>query len=271
MVKLIVNADDFGLSELTNKGIADCFTRGIVTSTTVIANSDAFKQAVSLAKKLKLNVGIHLNLTMCKPVIEDAEHIADENGLLSNSNIKKAASKKLDLTEVEKEFRAQIEKVIDAGITPTHLDGHKHIHIFPGIVDIVTQLAKEYNIHGIRLPLGKIANRKLMFSKQMIKAMIVNHYARKAKKKFMSNGLSCPDSFYGLLETGNLSTENLKKILAHVKEETTELMCHPGYFDKDANSKLKGERETELRALTDESVKELVKAKDIKLISYKDI
>lgn len=257
-MKLIVNADDFGLSELTNKGIADCINKGMVTSTTIIANGNAFEHCIALAKKQKLDTGIHLNLT----------HYNSLTGLkLSMSNIWKAMLHMLDKKLVEKEMKAQVEKVLKAGIKPTHLDGHKHIHIFPGVIDATITIAKEYNLNKIRLPLTK--KLKFKISKQWLKAFLVNHYARKARKKMEKAGIKTTENFYGMMETGRLTTENLKKVLANIQGKTAELMCHPGYYDKNLDCALKNEREIELRALTGKDAKEM--AKGTELISFRSI
>jgi len=251
MTRLIVNADDFGLSELTNKGIVDCFRQGIVTSTSIMANGKSFEHAAKLAKEFELDVGIHLSL--------------------NPEDVTKAILHRLNLKKVEKTFRNQIKKVKKAGIKPTHLDGHKHIHIFPGITEITIKLAKENRINRVRLPLNTNVNLSLFFSIQGLKLMLLSHYARKAKKKFQKSNIKWPEKFYGMLETNRLSIENLKKILTNIQGNTAEIMCHPGYYDANVQSFLKKSREKELMALTDNITKKIVKEKGIKLIGYGEL
>jgi len=268
MKKLIVNADDFGLSEFTNKGIVDCFEYGIVTSTTIMPNIKHFGDAVNLVKKFKLKVGIHINLTQGKPLTNVKTLI--ENNNLTTKNIVNAMLHKINLKEVEKEVDEQIKKVINAGIKPTHLDSHKHAHIFPGIIDVFIKLAKKYNINKIRLPLNKVTDYRLLFSKQGLKHFLIKHYSKKAKRKLKKANIKTTEEFYGVLETGKLSIASLKKILKNVKG-TAELMCHPGYFDAKVTDGLKNSRESELRTVTSQEIKDFIKKQDIKMISFEEL
>lgn len=263
MKQLIINADDFGISKLTNDGIIDCFTNGILTSTTIMANGNAFKHAVQLARKHKgLGIGVHLNLIQGKPL----SNAFQDN--LTEKNIYKAMAGLLDSKSIEKEFRAQIQKVLDNKIKPTHIDGHKHIHIFPKIAGIVIKLAKEYDIKAIRLPRNKIFNYKLALTKQMPKLVLIGLYARMAEKEIRNNGLIITDEFYGILETGRLTTDRLRNILNNMDNCTAELMCHPGYYDKDIPCILKKQRQIEHDALTDKDIKKVIAMQNIKLINY---
>ncbi|MCG2720190.1 MAG: ChbG/HpnK family deacetylase [Nanoarchaeota archaeon] len=268
MKQLIVNADDFRLSEFTNKGIVDCFEYGIVNSTTIMPNGNSFDDAVKLAKKFKLKVGIHINLTQGRPLTQ--AKTLTENNDLTTKNIINAMLHKINLKEVEKEAEEQIRKVLNAGIKPTHLDSHKHIHVFPGIIDVFIKLAKRYNINKIRLPLNKVVNYKLLFSIQGLKHFIVRFYSRKAKRNFKKANIKTTEQFYGVLETGKLSIASLKKILKNVKG-TAELMCHPGYFDPNVTDGLRNTREKELRAVTNQEIRDFVKKQDIKMISFGEL
>ena len=157
MKNLIVNADDLGWTEGVNRGIAEAHRHGIVTSASLLANGAAFASGVEVARSTPgLGVGVHLNLSDGAPVaarelvtslVNDAGEFAGgpENLLL------RIASRGLTLHEVEQEWEAQIEKVRDAGIQPTHLDGHKHVHMLPGLFEIAVRLAKRYRIGAIRV------------------------------------------------------------------------------------------------------------------------
>lgn len=268
MKRLIVNADDFGLSEFTNKGIVDSIKHGIVTSTTIMTNMQAFDDAVKLGKKFKLDIGVHVNLTSGKP-LTDATSLSCK-GMLSNKNITKAMLHKINLKEAEQEMDAQVRKALNSGLKVTHLDGHKHIQAFPGITDIFIKLAKNYNIKKIRLPLNKVVHFRYLFSVQGMKHFLLNFYARKAKRKFRKAGIKTTDNFYGVLETGKLSVKALENILKKVKG-TSELMCHPGYFDPEIEDGLKNSREKELRAVTSTEIRRFAKKQGIKMISFGEL
>ena len=157
MKNLIVNADDLGWTAGVNRGIAEAHRHGIVTSASLLANGSAFASGVEVARSTPgLGVGVHLNLSDGAPVaarelvtslVNDAGEFegGPENLLL------RIASRGLALHEVEQEWEAQIEKVRDAGIQPTHVDGHKHVHMLPGLFEIALRLAKRYAIAAIRV------------------------------------------------------------------------------------------------------------------------
>ncbi len=158
MMQLIVNADDFGLTEAVNKGIVEAHVRGIVTSTTIMANGRAFDAAVSTSRRVPgLGIGVHLNLTAGEPVApaRNIPSLVDRHERLHWSPgrlLRALVARKVNLAEIETELRAQITKVFGAGIRPTHLDGHKHVHLLPGVSQIVIRVAQEFSITAIRCP-----------------------------------------------------------------------------------------------------------------------
>ena len=169
----------------------------------------------------------------------------------------------MKLAEIETELRAQIVKIRRAGIFPTHLDGHKHVHVLPGVSDIVLRLAQEFGITGIRCPaepapgLWRLVMSKPAVwpsvAKQYAVARGVSHFARRFREKTEGAGLVSPSQFYGLSETGFLDVCSLQEILSRLRDGVSELMCHPGYADRElveSGTRLVGQREVEIRALT---------------------
>jgi len=149
MKRLVVNADDFGLTEGTNQGILEAHERGILTSTTLMANATAFDSAVELARRSpRLGVGVHLSLTGDRPVCDPTAvpSVVGDDGRFFRGPVELAQrmfAHKVHLAEVERELAAQIEKARRAGIEVTHLDGHKHVHMLPGVFPIVVRLARQ--------------------------------------------------------------------------------------------------------------------------------
>lgn len=147
MIKVINNADDFGYSNAINYGIIDSYLHGVLTSTTLMPGMEGFDHAVSLAKQNPgLGIGVHLTLTCGKPVLEGHQTLVDKNGLFKKLSFYKEEKTSVDQQEVYNEWKAQIDKVYQAGITPTHLDSHHHIHTFKNNPKIVKRLAKEYGL-----------------------------------------------------------------------------------------------------------------------------
>jgi hopanoid biosynthesis associated protein HpnK len=289
MRQLIVNADDFGLTEQVSRGILDAHREGIVTSTTLMANGGAFDTAVSVAhSEYDLGIGVHLNLTEGTPVspASNIPTLVDRQGRLHLSPHRLAqgiVTRQVSLAEVETELRQQIRKVLGAGILPTHLDGHKHVHVMPGVSDIVVRLAQEFLIPSIRCPnemmpkmprLLRLGNSKSAAAKQYLVGRSVAVFARRFKEKLAKAGLLSPAHFYGLSQTGFLDALEVLGILRGLPDGVSELMCHPGYLDADlanTGTRLLVQREIELRGLTARQVRDLVADRGIQLISYRQL
>ncbi|TDT51901.1 chitin disaccharide deacetylase [Fonticella tunisiensis] len=235
ITKLIVNADDFGYSKGVNLGVIEAFKNGVVTSTTMMTNMPGAEHAASLAKENPgLGVGIHLVLTMGKPVRNDVPSLVDENGRFHRL---KDMTDKIKVEDVEREFEAQIERFLSFGLTPTHLDSHHHVHTQKKILPVVMKLAEKYN-----LPVRAYNN-------------IVNHFIHE---------------FYG----DGLTVDTLKTLLDAARDfEVVELMCHPAFVDKDvlSGSSYNLQRANELSVLTDPSLKKALEERGIELINYKAI
>src|SRR5260370_39979322 len=152
MRNLIVNADDLGWTAGVNRGIAEAHRNGIVTSTSLLANGSAFADGVKSASELPgLGVGVHLNLSDGKPIApaEQVKSLVNERGEFSGGPevlLLQLTTKSLETMEVQTEWNAQIEKVCAAGIRPTHLDGHKHVQMLPGLFGIALRLGKKHRV-----------------------------------------------------------------------------------------------------------------------------
>ena len=287
MKNLIVNADDLGWTEGVNRGILDAFRGGIVTSTTLLANGTAFAEAVKAAKSApRLAVGVHLNLSDGEPVAdrESVTSLLNDDGMLADGPeglLLKRARGRLVLDEVEEEWDAQIQKVRDAGIRPTHLDGHKHVHMLPGLFTIALRLAKKYGIEAIRVSLEESSLRAALASgsrhrggvvmKQGIQARGLKLLARDARKQATRMGIATADFFCGIAQTGELTLEGVEQLLKCLPDGTTELICHPGHADEALQktaTRLQASRQKELEILTDIRVRNLVASRGIRLIDY---
>jgi predicted glycoside hydrolase/deacetylase ChbG (UPF0249 family) len=191
------------------------------------------------------------------------------------------ASRGLALAEVEREWDAQIQKVRNAGIAPSHLDGHKHVQMLPGLFEIALRLAKKHGIRAIRVAHEESKLRAALSSggdqktgvllKQGVQARGLKLLARDAREMADRAGLVATDYFCGIAQTGVLTREGVEKLLKNLPEGTTELMCHPGYVDEDLRrsaTRLQRSRQTELEILTDARIRKLVATQGIRLISY---
>jgi predicted glycoside hydrolase/deacetylase ChbG (UPF0249 family) len=290
MKQLVVNADDFGMSESINLGILDSHLRGIVTSATILANGAAFEGAVEIAKATpQLGVGVHLNLTQGFPVSDSSKisSLTNREGELFRTPgglLRSVMTGKLRSADVEHEFAAQIEKVRAAGIAITHLDGHKHIHMLPKIFPIVVDLAKRNRIPCVRLASerggsfmsvgGKGIRAKVSIAKQYARSRGLTMIARNSAGLARRAGLRFPSHFHGISQTGFLDGKLLSALLHNMPDGTNELMCHPGRLDPALDKKLtrlRESRQRELEALTSVEITNLVARLGIKLISFREL
>jgi hopanoid biosynthesis associated protein HpnK len=281
-----VNADDLGWTAGVNRGIAEAHRNGIVTSASLLANGEAFAEAVDLAHAARgLGVGVHLNLndgppTAPREVVPSLLNDAGEFEGGPDSLLLKIATRGLSVREVEIEWDAQISKVRKGGIELTHMDGHKHVHMLPGLFEIALRLAKRHGIAAIRvsheasslraaLSAGKVHAAVVL--KQGVQARGLKLLARDAREQAERAGVSTSDYFCGIAQTGELTKEGVARLLRNLPEGTTELMCHPGYADaalRKTATRLQASREKELEILTDTEIRNLVASQGIRLIDY---
>lgn len=290
MRRLIVNADDFGFTAGVNRGIAEAHTRGIVTSTTLMASGPAFDDAIRLAKQTpQLDLGCHLVLIDGEPVLDAARlpTITSRNSGSArfNDGLKSFAARALtnrfNPAEIEAETSAQIRKIQSAGISVSHIDSHKHTHLFPAVLRPVLSAALACGVRAVRNPFGP---RKPLTSAELLarpslwtryaEVRILGALAGKFRDAAKRQGMITPNGTLGVVVTGALDERLFRAVAAMIPEGTWEFVCHPGYNDADlqqANTRLRESRETELRVLTMPEARQLLEAEGIALISYREL
>ncbi len=285
MKSLIVNADDFGFTAGINAGILQAFQSGILTSTTLMASGSAFDDAAALVRaNPALDVGVHLVLVGGRAVAPAGEipSLAKSNGDLPQTLLElvgRLSSGLIHSDDIEREFRAQIERVVAAGIVPSHLDTHKHTHAHPIVMEALFRVAKEFGILRVRRPFeetqiaSKIpeANGGLTQRFLVAAASIAAPAFRRGLKSY---NLRAPDHFFGVTLTGSMSTAALRHVIEHLPEGTSEIMCHPGVCDVELEksaTRLKQQRQVELDSLLDAEVGRAVRESGVRLMPYKDL
>ncbi len=291
MKKIIINADDFGLTEGVNNGIVRAYREGILTSASLMVNMPGFEDALKLIRENPgLDIGIHINIVRGKPVLPayKVRTLTDKNGFFLRDIfkiLKGIYQKKISLTELEFECDAQIKKALDRGIIITHLDSEKHLHLIKSISEICIKLIKTYGIFKMRVVNELAYLRKLTFNPLSIfraglyKTLLVNLASKQVRVLNQMHSVKNPDYSYGLYESGNMTAEKYEKLFYCLKDGVTEIICHPGYIaGEQENSFLYRERyhlnvarEHELHALLNPKLKELFRKLNIRLISYKEM
>ena len=281
MRRLIVNADDFGLHAAVNRGILTAHTEGIVSSTSLMAGGAAFDDAVRIARQCpQLGVGVHLTLVDASSLLPVAEvsSLLDESGAFYGSYplfIKRFLRGKIRLAEVERELAAQIDRVRMAGIQPSHLDSHQHLHVLPGIGGLVLDLARRFSIRAIRIPaepvafigatpatVGRLVGRGGL-------TMLANLFRQHAA----AAGIRTSDHFYGMLAGGQLTEPAILAILRRLPPGDSELMTHPGFADESLADAFRWDYQwdAERQALTAPAVRALLAERQIRLISFREL
>ncbi|MGC8561189.1 MAG: carbohydrate deacetylase [Phycisphaerae bacterium] len=272
---VIVNADDFGFSAGVTDAIIDSHRCGILTSTTLICTMPDAERAAGMAKYLPgLGVGIHLCLTQGTSKSQNLRLIASPSADGRHASldqsvpnlIRKVQFSRAAQDEAQQEWRAQIEWALAAGIKPTHLDSHKHIHHWPVLRKIAIELAKQYNIGAIRcareIPLDDLACG--------MGYRVLSRLAGRLARVLAAEGIATTDWFYGLAATGKFSEEHWLAIMQNLPAGVGEIMVHPGRADglPTGSTRLVSQRELEWRGITAPAVVRRLRDHGIELKNY---
>jgi hopanoid biosynthesis associated protein HpnK len=285
LARLIINADDFGLTRGVNQAIVEAHKNGVVTSATMMANGAALDDALLQSHAApSLAVGCHVVLVDGTPVLPP-EQVPDllEPGTghfhrtLSHF-LMLAVRRRIAPDQIEAEATAQIQKLQSAGIRPSHVDTHKHTHMFPQVLDPLLRAVRACDVQAIRNPFEQIRIALLKQGPRIYKRWIevkalrtfLSHFARAVKQA----GLSTTEGTVGIAATGILQPELFNIMANQIPEGTWEFVCHPGYNDSDlrqTSTRLLESRVRELEILTSSSTREALEKRGIQLISYRDV
>lgn len=239
-LQLIVNADDFGVSEEVNEAVLRAFKEGVLTSCSLMVTGAAFDQAVKLAKdNPKLSVGIHLVTVMGRSVLPKSEipTLVDEERNFSNSptaaGLKYYFSNRARL-ELRREIAAQFEKFNSTGLRLSHIDGHLHMHVHPVIFNLALELGADYGAKRMRVPreeyhLALSFDRNQAF-KKTVYTLCFSGLAWYMKKKLRRKGFTFAERVYGNLQSGCVNEQYLLYTLHNLRAETNEFYCHPAAY-----------------------------------------
>jgi len=283
--RLIINADDFGLTAGVNRAIAEANRSDVLTSATMMANARAFAEAAALAKSQpSLKTGCHVVLIDGDPVSANLPTLTNGSSRF-RSSLKQfavaAVRRQISADEIQQEAEAQIRKIQSQGITLTHIDSHKHTHMFPHVLRPVLRAAKACRIRAVRNPFeplrawphsAVLGTPALWLRSAEVTALQM--FAGGFRRAIQEEGMLSTDGTVGIAATGKLDQKMLLHILIALPEGTWELVCHPGYSDADlqaVGTRLTTSRETELAALISSETKDALARQKIELISYAEL
>jgi predicted glycoside hydrolase/deacetylase ChbG (UPF0249 family) len=274
--RLIVHADDFGLSEAVNRAVLEAHENGIVTSTSIMAGGDAFEHAAALASRCRsLDVGVHLTLTEQRPVAPSVPSLVGADGQFAphaRQFAKRYLRGKIALADVRTELDAQIRRAREHGVQPTHLDGHQHVHALPGIARVVADLARAHGIRAVRVPAERLRAymlKDLAGLKRVVEQVTLGLLSALSPLAQLRR----VDRFVGFYFGGRLDEQNLRTVIEHLPaRKTVELMCHPGLDDPASRyNHWHHAWAAETAALSSPRIRELLAARGVSLIGYRDV
>jgi len=233
MRRLIVNADDLGADEGRNAGIAEAVSVGSVTSVSILANGPALEDALARLRPFfgaRVSAGVHLNVSEGRPLSRDLRLLAGSSGLFRGKGETHRLLEADDpavAEEVLREFEAQVSALVAAGVPISHVDGHQHVHLFPGAARAAAAVARGRGIAWVRIPAEPPPERPVP-EPLVSEAALFARRAAEARSGFAAAGLCSPDHFRGLWLRGRGLAEALEEMIARLPEGLTELMVHPG-------------------------------------------
>jgi predicted glycoside hydrolase/deacetylase ChbG (UPF0249 family) len=255
--QLVVNADDFGFTRDVNAGIVEAHRNGILTASTLMANGEAFDDAVRLARETpSLDIGCHLVLVQSPGLPQTIPQLVQAVAL--------------GRIRIYEELSKQVRRIVDAGLSPTHLDTHKHTHLLPPVLEAVARISEEFRIPWVRRPFdfplqpGGVGwkNKLMRLTSRRFRSALALHHCRST------------DWFAGFRLTGRYRSGDLVELIRALPEGLTEFMCHPGRCGdelRSARTRLKESREEELRALTAPEVRAALAEAGVELVSYREL
>ena len=268
-----------------NRAIVEGNRSGIITSATLMANAQASAEAVELAKaQPSLKTGCHVVLIDGVPLAANLPSLTNGSSRF-RSSLKQfamaAVRKQIAAEEIEREVTAQVRKIQATGIALTHVDSHKHTHMFPHVLRPVLRAARACGIRAVRNPFEPVRSRPFSMVAgtpglwlRSAGVMVFQVFASEFRRAIQEEGMVSTDGTVGIAVTGKLDQQMLLRMLNVLPEGTWELVCHPGYSDADlkaAGTRLTRSREIELAALTSAETQETLVREKIELISYADL
>jgi hopanoid biosynthesis associated protein HpnK len=286
MKRLIVNADDFGLTHGVNRAIAACHQRGIVSSATLMANGACFDDAVALAAQMpELSVGCHVVLVDGEPLLPPSDVrslLAPRTNRFYHSItdvLRAVVTGRFRAEEVEAEAGAQIARLQGAGVEVSHFDAHKHTHMFPSILRPLLRAALAHGIAALRNPFeapGALRWRDARAERLLLRkgetALLRAGLRRRWLRAVRAAGFSTTDGSLGVAATGALNEASLRIMLKQMPQGTWELVCHPGYNDSElaaVRTVLRESREVEMNALLQITARELSDEYGAELVPFR--
>lgn len=281
MKQLIITSDDFGLSSGVNQAVEQAWRKGILTCASIMPGAAAFKEAVKIARRNPgLQIGLHLTLLQGNAVLPPNEipELVKRSGCFSDNPVSAGMRYFFDrglYCQLKREIIAQIERVLDAGIPLTHIDGHLNIHLHPTIFRILSELMPHYGITSLRLSRERLAHNLAFDSERRmgktIEQFIFGSLARHVQPELDRLGIRYAAEVKGVLNSGRMTEAYVLNILDGLENGLNEIYFHPGILpDAEITRRMPDYRhEAELAAITSPAVAQKLAVLGIELVNYR--
>ena len=272
--RLIVNGDDLGRSESNTRGIIEGHRSGIVTSTSIVANGPSFDMAVRLAHENPgLGIGVHLFLHEYRPIANarDIPTLVRHDGSFypQVSCFGRITLRQVSLKEIRREWEAQVQRILEVGIRPTHLDGHCHIHAHPALAGLVAEIAATFHIPATRMPSESLTRGSCRSVQRYLEAVLLDCACWRTRATWKRR-LRFPDSFSGFMQGGRMNRRILETMAASLAPGVSELMVHPGISNDDRPFNLGYDWRGDLATMTTYTREQFERRFGVRLVSYRE-
>ena len=282
MKKLIVTADDFGLSLAVNQAVEQAFKEGILTTTSLMAGASQVQDAVDRARRNPgLRVGLHVVVARGRPVLpaDEVPDLVNADGCFDD-DLFQSGVRIFFLPRVrqqlEKEIEAQFEAFHAFGLKLDHVNAHNHMHLHPTVFGLILKVGRKFGIRSLRipyeplLPVWRAGGESIL--QRIFMTLFLGPWVKLLRSRINRAGLNCNDYIFGLFDTGRMDKERVLKMLACLPEGVSELYFHPAVADLPGDRPLKETAcATELETLLSVKVRSLLESLQINLISFSDI
>jgi hopanoid biosynthesis associated protein HpnK len=281
MKKLLVNADDFGLSVGVNRAVVDAWQHGVLTGASLMVRGNAVDEAVAIARENPgLQVGLHLTLVQGRSVLPGSGFppLVDGEGYFSPDPVY-AGMRYFFIRSLRKQLSAEIEaqivRFLDTGLPLSHIDGHLNIHMHPTVFDILCRVMPKYGITTFRLTRERLVEELKISSDRrfgkMIDAFIFGKLAARCRQRLDQLGITYVDEVKGLLNSGRMTEEYFLKTVDMLQDGSTEIYFHPGcHPDAELLRQMPDyQHEAEHFALTSRSIINKLESHGIVLCNYR--
>lgn len=279
--KLIVTADDFGLSLPVNEAVESAHRDGVLSAASLMVSAPAAEDAVMRARKMpSLGVGLHLTLLNGRPVLppDRVPALVGPGGRFFDDAVRLGvalyASPELR-RQANAEIEAQFERFHATGLAMDHINGHRHFHLHPVVLDAIARLAPRFGNPPLRMPREPFApsfaaSRDRAFER-LAGSLFYSLQTRRIRRRLMDGGMAANDHVFGLHDSGAMTEELLLRILDHLPQGVSEIYCHPATRRWEGPDTLPAsyQPEAELKALLSPAVKTKMDAMGLKPLTFR--